>query len=72
MDQTQYKSFKDKPAPVLAVEIFNVLIKQESCVIDLKSAVYLYQLMVILNVISDKSAKAKQSQEIRMCNYMCI
>lgn len=65
MDSKQYERFRDKPAPVLAVEVFSVLIKYESSIVDLKSAVYLYQLMVILNILSQKDDKTKQLQEIR-------
>ncbi|XP_065371634.1 Fanconi anemia group D2 protein homolog [Calliphora vicina] len=65
MERTQYQRLKDKPAPILAIEAFNVLIKYETSIVDLKSAVYLNQLMVILNLLSDKNSKIKQSQEIR-------
>ncbi|KAM7362212.1 fancd2 [Cochliomyia hominivorax] len=65
MDPKQHENFKGKAAPVLAVEAFNILIKYETSVVDLKSSVYLYQLLIILNVLSDKNSKEKQSQEIR-------
>ncbi|XP_037821987.1 Fanconi anemia group D2 protein [Lucilia sericata] len=71
MERSQYQRFKDKPAPVLAVEVFEILIKYETSIVDLKSAVYLYQLMVILNLLSDKNSKTKQSQEIRsLCRIL--
>uniref|UniRef100_A0A1A9WNL2 Fanconi anemia group D2 protein n=1 Tax=Glossina brevipalpis TaxID=37001 RepID=A0A1A9WNL2_9MUSC len=65
MESSKAQRLSQKSAPLLAVEAFNYLIAYETCIIDLKSAVYLHQLMVVLNILSDKKAKEKQAQDMR-------
>ncbi|KAL9900180.1 fancd2 isoform 1-T3 [Glossina fuscipes fuscipes] len=56
---------KSVAVAVLAAEAFDYLTAYENCVIDLKSAVNLYQLMLLLNALSEKEAKEKQAQDMR-------
>ncbi|XP_075147776.1 fancd2 [Haematobia irritans] len=65
LERKKSQSLKSKSIGIITAEVFTVFIAYEKAVVDLKSAVYLYQLMVNLNVLSDKDAKSKQFQEIR-------
>ncbi|XP_073815806.1 fancd2 isoform X2 [Musca autumnalis] len=65
LERKKAQSLKTKSVGIITAEVFTVFMSYESSVVDLKSAVYLYQLMINLNVLSDKEAKQKQLHEIR-------
>lgn len=65
LEKKKSQSLKSKPVGVITAEVFTVFMAYETAVVDLKSAVYLYQLMVNLNILSDKDVKQKQCNEMR-------
>uniref|UniRef100_A0A1B0FNR3 Fanconi anemia group D2 protein n=1 Tax=Glossina morsitans morsitans TaxID=37546 RepID=A0A1B0FNR3_GLOMM len=65
MDESKAQHLFGESVAVLAAEAFDYLTAYENCVIDLKSAVNLYHLMLLLSALSDKEAKEKQAQDMR-------
>uniref|UniRef100_A0A1I8P4T9 Fanconi anemia group D2 protein n=1 Tax=Stomoxys calcitrans TaxID=35570 RepID=A0A1I8P4T9_STOCA len=65
LDRKKSQNLKSKSIGIITPEVIQVFLSYETAVVDLKSAVYLYQLMVNLNVLSDKDVKPKQFQAIR-------
>uniref|UniRef100_A0A1I8ML88 Fanconi anemia group D2 protein n=1 Tax=Musca domestica TaxID=7370 RepID=A0A1I8ML88_MUSDO len=65
LERKKAQSLKTKSVGIITAEVFSIFISYETSVVDLKSAVYLYQLMINLNFLSNKEAKERQLHEIR-------
>lgn len=62
LDESKRKSFHKKSAADVAAAVFDIVLEFESSIVDLKTAVYLYDLLKVLKRFSSKNYTNKSNE----------